>query len=89
MTPAQRAQYQAAQAQALAQAQMQLQTQAQGAAPCQPAQSKTGGLGGMFGKMAGNMLKSGMVPGLNPEIANTAAAVAENAGSMADCVPAK
>lgn len=99
MTPAQRAQYQAAQAQALAAAQAQLQAQAQAqvsaqapaaaTTPCQPAQSKTAGLGGMFGKMAGNMLKSGMVPGVSAEVAGTAAAVAENAGAMADCAPAK
>ena len=45
--------------------------------------------GGMVGKMAGNMLKSGMVPGVSAEVAGTAAAVAENAGAMADCAPAK
>ncbi|PQA47669.1 hypothetical protein [Amnimonas aquatica] len=87
LTPEQRRQYEAAQAQAIAQAQLQAQQAAAG--PCQPvAQSKSGGLGGMFGKMAGGMLKSGLIPGVSAETANAAAQLAENAGAMADCVPA-
>lgn len=89
LTPEQRRQYEAAQAQAIAQAQAQLQAQQAVAGPCQPvAQSKSGGLGGMFGKMAGGMLKSGLIPGVSAETANAAAQLAENAGAMADCVPA-
>lgn len=88
MTPAQRKQFETAKAQALAaQAQTiaaQAQVQAAGQ-PCQPAAtSKTGGLGGMFGKLAGNALR-----GVGGEAANIAAGLAESAGAAADCMPAK
>ena len=80
-----------AQLQALSQSYTQVppQTQQVAGTPCQPvANAKGAGMGGLFGKMAGSALRSGLVPGMSAEAAATAATVAENAGAMTDCVPA-
>lgn len=91
LTPAQVQAY--AQLQGVNPAQLQALAQSHAAqvegAPCQPvANPKSSGMGGLFGKVAGSALRSGLVPGMSAEAAATAANVAESAGAMADCVPA-
>ena len=91
MTPAERKQYETAKAQAQAAQAQQALARAQAAQvsaanqPCQPsAQSKTGGFGGMLGKMAGGMLRTA-----GGEAGSVAAGLAESAGAAADCIPGK
>lgn len=59
-----------------------------GAAPCVQPEKKKKGFGSMFGSIAGAALKSGMVPGVNGQVANAAGNVAEaQANGDAGCQP--
>lgn len=55
--------------------------------PCAPTEKKKGGFGKMFGSVAGAALKSGLVPGVDKNLANVAGNMAEAQAQATDCVP--